>query len=955
MSSQMTKDFSLKSKLRKLADGGSPRPEMLGSGMAAQAGSLLSGRGRQIDAAVEEATAPRVAPKQDIPATPPTDKRAEKKGLRGLLGLADGGDGIFSPEEIDNFNAMSGQAARQNSGALEAAEAAAQAGRDAAAAETQRAAEFRGFAHGGRVNGPGGRTDDKVGPVMLSNKEYVLPGDTADAIGRDNLDAIRLATHDFKDSKKESALRKDVEGLADGGSLPKRPNAFGDAAAGPGYVQPKMAAFSPPPPALPPTPPSPPAGVPPSSSGGPLAPRPQGGALVPNPEPAGMGQRGPKFMGMVDEVPRTQLPSPSPAAPQKALGYTPPTASAGGGPGISPTMAKWGGRAGAIGTAIGAAMEGKNVLDVAADKDSSKIDVATQAAEGVGRLGAAGAGAGLGAKAGAALGTAIFPGVGTVVGGALGGLGGGALGYFGADKAIELNRDALGVDTRSPIQQVRDRSAERMADADKATKAQAAPQYAEQPYAAANAAKLAEFAESERARVKAGLAPTYDPGQARADLGYGPIGDRRLLTNEQAAVMNPAGKVTATRQPNGTMSFSGVDVAGQVSYHDGEGKALQGGGLRGKGFSNFDVAPAGADIAMGPNGSYAFATSGSGVRTPARGGDPNSYESMLQSTLRGLGGGAGGQGATGQGGGYQGPVSNAAAINARYDKMAKELSGMYSAKGRGNLARRLESLENQRSNALDADARNITMARNNETTNATSRENAALQARTSLIGTMERAQTGRLTAESTLRAKQMEAEEKRLERADTKAREDAKIGRETEEKGFERLNKSIDRMFTVTGPDGKETVGKAAQENFRAFLEANDPEMNGQKLMSMPAQQQQAWVQKFKKLHEMQGVRNDVARNGSWPGTARGVTGKVDMPVEKRESKFSDYWNKGLPFKDYLRSFVGDNQVVVTESGQPVLYSDYASSDGEWDLDKQQIVQQSVKAAKERKSKLRNN
>lgn len=104
----------------------------------------------------------------------------------------------------------------------------------------------------------------------------------------------------------------------------------------------------------------------------------------------------------------------------------------------------------------------------------------------------------------------------------------------------------------------------------------------------------------------------YDPNQSRPDLGYGPIGDRTKLTNEQAAIMNPAGRVTMTRGANGTMEFSGNDVRGQVSYNDASGKALPGGGLRGKGFSNFDVAPAGADVVMGPGG-YAFATSGSGV------------------------------------------------------------------------------------------------------------------------------------------------------------------------------------------------------------------------------------------------------------------------------------------------------------------------------------------------------
>ena len=54
---------------------------------------------------------------------------------------------------------------------------------------------LRHCADGGRVSGPGGPVDDKVGPVMLSDKEYVLPADTVDAVGVEQLDALRAMTH----------------------------------------------------------------------------------------------------------------------------------------------------------------------------------------------------------------------------------------------------------------------------------------------------------------------------------------------------------------------------------------------------------------------------------------------------------------------------------------------------------------------------------------------------------------------------------------------------------------------------------------------------------------------------------------------------------------------------------------------------------------------------------------
>lgn len=78
--------------------------------------------------------------------------------------------------------------------------------------------KLRGMADGGKVRGKGGPTDDKVGPVMLSDGEYVLPADTVEIVGRENLDALRLATHDFVDEDnkpKVSGLRK----MANGGTF----------------------------------------------------------------------------------------------------------------------------------------------------------------------------------------------------------------------------------------------------------------------------------------------------------------------------------------------------------------------------------------------------------------------------------------------------------------------------------------------------------------------------------------------------------------------------------------------------------------------------------------------------------------------------------------------------------------------------------------------------------------
>lgn len=131
----------------------------------------------------------------------------------------------FTPQERQTFNSMSqtsaAGAAQMRDIGLRAGEAAAAAARPASPLQfdTSDTPSFElEFADGGDVEGKGGPTDDKVGPVMLSDGEYVLPADTVDIVGRDKLDALRLATHDFVDEDnkpKVSRLRK----MADGGPV----------------------------------------------------------------------------------------------------------------------------------------------------------------------------------------------------------------------------------------------------------------------------------------------------------------------------------------------------------------------------------------------------------------------------------------------------------------------------------------------------------------------------------------------------------------------------------------------------------------------------------------------------------------------------------------------------------------------------------------------------------------
>lgn len=88
-----------------------------------------------------------------------------------------------------------------------------------------------------------------------------------------------------------------------------------------------------------------------------------------------------------------------------------------------------------------------DVGKVLANPGTSGIDVATQAAEGTGRLASAGAGAMGGATLGGAVGGPLAP-----LTAAAGAVIGGGIGYFAGDKAIRGLRNMVGADPRSPIE-----------------------------------------------------------------------------------------------------------------------------------------------------------------------------------------------------------------------------------------------------------------------------------------------------------------------------------------------------------------------------------------------------------------------------------------------------------------------------------------------------------------------
>lgn len=317
-----------------------------------------------------------------------------------------------------------------------------------------------------------------------------------------------------------------------------------------------------------------------------------------------------------------------------------------------------------------------------------------------------------------------------------------------------------------------------------------------------------------------------------------------------------------------------------------------------------------------------------GVGTPAPQEDPIMGE--IRSALRGLTDGAGNRG------GGASISSNAREINARYDALAKQLSGMYGREGQGNLARRLLELEQSRSGALDADQRNRSALRGQDMQASTAANNADMQARMQALQTLGTMANQRSTQSAQAQAAQLKAL--------TDAQRSARQG---EEKGFERYTSAIGSMFV--GPDGKPDA--AEQERFTSFLQASDPQAQ-QKFAAMSPQDQTVLLQNFKTLYDMQKARNATAESG---GGA--ITNRADMPVDVREATWNDYWNNNLPLGDYVWSnvpFTNPN-VVVTESGQPTLMSDYATTDGNWDADKLEMIRQRTGKDREGRSALRGN
>lgn len=645
------KSFKTKSKLRGMADGGQVDSRVLGSGMAQRAGSALQGRRAQLDAAIDAASGAPPRPAPTPAAAAPAKKPEGKSALRSFFGLADGGSpadvdrimnsrdmSIFTPQEMKTFNGM-GQAAMADAAQMQ--DVGVQAGQAALAAA--RPAELPAvgtddmappeieLADGGKVRGKGGPTDDKVGPVALSDGEYVLPADTVDIVGRDKLDALRLATHDFVDEDnkpKVSRLRK----MANGGIVVEE---LTDPSSRRAFHQARAAV-----------------------------------------------QAGNQFGAntLLRDVPRpavTPPPAAAAPAPAPALAPTPATSS------LRTALNSGGGRVGGFvrGALPVAAIGG--AVDSFADVGSGYRDKFN---ESVGATGPVSSVAGDAARVMGNVGDAITFGLAGRLGRGLSSIG--TPEGFSGGFMSESDRDKY---NREQVQRVMGQQA---------------------PAAAA--------------------APQSRPGELPG-MSNVPADVRTSSAGMPAVPVQPQSYQSRRLAEMGVP----VDQQNLAPVTDDTRRSLlrEGGGTPGQ-YVNLGSYGGDANIygtASKPGGRIDSFTGVGASSRPGGGPQEDPIMGEIRSALRGLTDGAGNRGG---GGGASIGSGNASEINARYDKLASQLSGMYGPKGQGNLARRLLELEQSRSGALDADARNQSALRGQDMSASTAANSANMQARMQALQTL---------------------------------------------------------------------------------------------------------------------------------------------------------------------------------------------------------------------------
>ena len=318
------------------------------------------------------------------------------------------------------------------------------------------------------------------------------------------------------------------------------------------------------------------------------------------------------------------------------------------------------------------------------------------------------------------------------------------------------------------------------------------------------------------------------------------------------------------------------------------------------------------------------------------------------------------------GGGYYAQVPrNEREINARYDKLAQELRGMYSSKGQGNLARKLLELEASRGRELGFDQRgaiDVAGMNSGASTAANAQRNQARIAAANDLSALGNTQamnaSNALLSQSRVDAANIAASASERNKL---LSETAKAQRLAAKEGEARFDRSIERMFADSeNPE-------AARDDFRNFIAATNPkylqEYAGVKslddIYSLPAAEQNQALSRLREMIQMRDVANRYAGDR---GASVGYDAVADGP---RDADIGDAAIAGgnLSFWDYAKPnlinaipFNGDpadEQVVPLASGVVVPYRELVGQGGKLSADRLKMVHDARKVADARRSKLR--
>jgi hypothetical protein len=316
----------------------------------------------------------------------------------------------------------------------------------------------------------------------------------------------------------------------------------------------------------------------------------------------------------------------------------------------------------------------------------------------------------------------------------------------------------------------------------------------------------------------------------------------------------------------------------------------------------------------------------------------------IASALRGNGNGSGSATSGTQ---QSGEDPGEAAINARYDKLAQDISKRYGPEAQGNAAREITALQQARASELSNYRSTRAAVTNTQTQADTSARNNAVTAMTSM-------QNASMAQEREYAVARMRA-----------LQEARQFQRQVENDGIDHLKQSLEQMYVTTDKNGNQVTNKQAAADLFSYIMGSNPNA-GREFASMRPQEQNAWIQRFKVLHDVGLAADDVARRGHLFSANGGTSSYADPPKALRGLEWNDVVNNGVPTWDYLLGNVtGNNKAVVLQSGRVVplfrATNENGSPFGVRNLDVENVINQSVDAeqkaqnAQAKQSALRNN